>query len=85
MTQEYKHLLIEHEDEYTNRRTQNKNSILVGSILFTKSAIGLGLLTNAYFFTQTGAILGSITTLVLCFLISYSMRVLLDIADRFES
>jgi len=59
--------------------------VFVGTILFTKSAIGLGLLSNAYFFTQTGIILGSLTSICLCFLISYSMGVLLKIADEYES
>lgn len=78
-------LLPKEPDKYTMNREKNKNNVVVGSILFTKSAIGLGLLSNSYFFTQTGAILGCVTTLVLCFLITYTLSLLLALAEKIEA
>ena len=66
---------------YESRRDVYKVGKFFGIISFTKSTIGMGLLMNQYFFTQTGLILSIIMTISTCALIAYSLNVVLEIAN----
>jgi amino acid permease len=63
---------------------QKKNSWLTSSTIAFKAMVGLGIMTNPIYFSQSGWLLGILLTIIICFLLSYNMKLMSDVAEDIE-
>lgn len=70
---------------YDERRDEAKNNFFTATIMLFKGTVGLGVLVNQYYLGKTGLILGSFCTVLVIGLISYGIRLSLDLANQIES
>lgn len=77
-------MITDNQDKFNIRRMQHKSSVFSGCLVFFKSTVGLGLLVSQYFFGKAGLLLGTLTTIVSCLIIGFTMNLIISVADKME-
>lgn len=68
----------------SNCDAMKKNSWLTSSTIAFKAMVGLGIMTNPIYFSQSGWLLGILITILISFLLSYNMTLMNDVAEDIE-
>lgn len=78
--------LVENEttQTYEQKRLLYKNSTFAAICIFFKGTVGLGLLVNQYYLAKAGLILGPLLTIIVTILITYTILLILRLANRIE-
>lgn len=69
---------------YEEKRQIYKNSTFSAICILFKGTVGLGLLVNQYYLAKAGLILGPMLTILITFLITYSIHLVLKLANEIE-
>ena len=81
---EIKDNLISSNSVHTNSGDTKKNTLISTSITIFRGLVGLGIMTNPIFFSDSGWLLGSIVTILIAFLLAYNMIIMNKVAEDVE-